>query len=92
MKIEFDHAKSDKNIIERGLPFNKTGEFDWNNAVYYADDRFPYPEERIIALGFINVRLHVICFTPIDDGVRIISFRKANKREIKYYEQETINR
>jgi uncharacterized protein (DUF4415 family) len=35
-----------------------------------------YPEIRIIALGFLGVRLHVICFTLIDDGVRIISFRK----------------
>ena len=41
-----------------------------------------YPETRIIALGFLGVRLHVICFTPIDGGVRIISLRKANRRDL----------
>jgi uncharacterized DUF497 family protein len=51
-----------------------------------------YPETRIIALGFMGVRLHVICFTPIDGGVGIISFRKANKREVRYYENETADR
>jgi uncharacterized DUF497 family protein len=51
-----------------------------------------YQEARIIAFGFLGVRLHVICFTPIDGGVRIISFRKANRREVRYYEDETAGR
>ncbi len=51
-----------------------------------------YPETRIIALGFLGERLHVICFTPIDGGARIISFRKANRREVRYYEDETTDR
>lgn len=39
------------------------------------------------AIGFLRRRLHVLCFTPIDAGIRVISFRKANNREIKAYEQ-----
>ena len=31
------------------------------------------------------VRLHVLCFTEIPDGIRVISFRKANAREVKRY-------
>ena len=92
MIIEFDPDKIEKNRVERGLPFSKAADFDWENAVYYEDDRKDYPEQRIIALGFIGLRLHVICFTPIKDGVRIISFRKANKREVKNYEQELLDR
>ncbi|MBT9476496.1 BrnT family toxin [Polaromonas sp.] len=34
-----------------------------------------------------DIRLHVLCFTPIDGGIRVISFRKANPREIRSYEQ-----
>lgn len=30
--------------------------------------------------GYLEQRLHVICFTPIEGGVRVISFRKANLR------------
>jgi len=89
MKIEFDPGKSEKNRRERGFSFEKLTEFNWESAIYYIDDRFEYNEQRIIALGFIDIRLYVVCFTPTDEGVRVISFRKANKREIKYYEQET---
>ena len=36
-----------------------------------------------IAVGSLDERLHVLCFTPIAGGVRVISFRKANEREAK---------
>ncbi|OPY16049.1 MAG: hypothetical protein A4E69_00318 [Syntrophus sp. PtaB.Bin138] len=67
-------------------------DFEWDKAIYAEDDRRDYPEIRIVAVGFLGARLHVICFTPIDDGIRIISFRKANKREVRYYEEETADR
>lgn len=92
MKIDFDPVKSEQNLKLRSLSFDRAGEFDWKTAIYSKDNRLDYPEIRIIALGFLGVRLHVICFTPIDGGVRIISFRKANRREIRYYEDETANR
>jgi uncharacterized DUF497 family protein len=91
MKIDFDPKKSKKNIDDRGLPFELVADFDWETAVYAEDVRKDYPEQRYVALGFLNERLHVLCFTPIDGGVRVISFRKANSREVKRYEKETIN-
>jgi uncharacterized DUF497 family protein len=92
MKIELDPAKSERNTRSRSLSFDRAVDFDWEAAIYYEDKRMDYPETRIIALGFLGVRLHVICFTPIDGGVRIISFRKANRREVRYYEDETADR
>ncbi len=92
MKIEFDHAKSERNIKMRNLPFDRAAEFDWETAIYHEDERRDYPESRIIALGFLGARLYLICFTPMKDGVRIISFRKANKREVQHYEDETADR
>jgi hypothetical protein len=92
MKIELDPAKSERNTRSRSLSFDRAVDFDWEAAIYYEDERMDYPETRIIALGFLGVRLHVICFTPIDGGVRIISFRKANRREVRCYEEETANR
>lgn len=90
MKIEFDPKKSQKNVKERGLPFEWVEEFDWETAITSQDERHPYPEPRFIAMGYLSERLHVICFTPIDSKtVRIISFRKANKREVTKYEEET---
>jgi hypothetical protein len=92
VKIDFDPAKSARNTLERGLPFEWATEFDWETAVYWEDVRQSYPEQRFVALGFLYQRLHVLCFTPIEGGVRVISFRKANPREVRRYEQETIDR
>ncbi len=92
MKIDFDPKKSAKNEAERDLPFKRAVDFDWEGAIYIEDDRKVYPENRFVALGYLGSRLHVLCFTPIEGGVRIISFRKANEREVKKYEKENLNK
>jgi len=87
MNIEFDATKNERNIQERGLSFERVVDFDFETAIVQQDVRKPYPEPRIIALGFLDARLHVLCFTPVVGGIRVISFRKANRREMKDYEQ-----
>jgi uncharacterized protein len=90
MKIEFDAAKNDANVRERGLPFDRAAEFDFDSAIVEQDNRKDYPEVRYVALGYLESRLHVLCFTGIEGGIRVISFRKANSREVKIYEQANI--
>jgi hypothetical protein len=85
MKIEFDEAKNERNILERGLPFGMVAEFEWDTALVIEDDRMNYGEKRYRAIGFIGERLHAIVFTPRKGGIRVISLRKANKREEKGY-------
>jgi uncharacterized protein len=92
MKIEFDPAKSAYNAELRGLPFDLVEDFEWEGAVVSEDVRFPYPETRFVALGFVGKRLHVVCFTAIAGGIRVISFRKANERERVRYEKEKLPR
>ena len=75
MKIEFDAAKSENNARERNLPFHLVENFDWETALIAKDDRRVYPESRLVAIGYLENRLHVLCFTPIEEGVRIISLR-----------------
>ena len=58
-----------------------------DSAIIQQDVRKSYPEVRYVAVGFLDARLHVLCFTPIEDGIRVISFRKANTREVKDYEK-----
>lgn len=91
MKIDFDPEKSKKNDRDRGLPFEQAIDFDWETAIYSEDNRNPYPERRFVAMGYLRKRLHVLCFTPIESGVRVISFRKANLREVQRYEKEKAN-
>ena len=85
MKIEFDQVKSEKNRKDRDLPFDRATDFDWAGAKYAEDVRNTYPEPQFVAVSYLDKRLHIICFTPVPDGVRIISFRKANDREAKRY-------
>ena len=85
MKIDFDPIKNEKNIRERGIPFERVAEVDFNTALVFPDTRKEYGETRYIALCYLDQRLHVLCFTETETGIRVISFRKANEREAKRY-------
>jgi len=87
MKLDYDEAKNACNIVERQLSFERVRGFDFDNAVITQDVRKSYPETRYVALGMLDDHVHVLCFTPIAGGVRVISFRKANAREVKRYEK-----
>jgi hypothetical protein len=85
MGIEFDPAKNARNIRERGLSFERAADFDWSGAVYLLDERQDYGETRRIAIGHLDGRLHVLCYLLTETGIRVISFRKANAREVRRY-------
>jgi len=89
MEIEFDANKNAANIRSRGLTFERVVDFDFETAVFKQDSWRDYGEIRFRSLGFLDGRLHALVFTETDKGIRVISFRKANKREVKTYEQET---
>jgi uncharacterized DUF497 family protein len=92
MEIEFDPEKSARNKKERGLSFEQAAHMDWHKARIIRDERRDYGEERFTAYAPMNGRLHVACFTIRGEAFRIISFRKANKREEKAYEKASIDR
>jgi uncharacterized DUF497 family protein len=89
MIFEWDEDKRRKNRESHGIDFATIEEFDWGTAIQLVDDRQDYGEERIVAWGFIQNRVHVCVYTGRGEKRRIISLRKANKREEDYYEQET---
>ncbi|HSO45058.1 MAG TPA: BrnT family toxin, partial [Rhodoferax sp.] len=57
--------------------------------IVHADTRHSYGEERYQLMGMIEKRLFIVIYTPRRDAMRVISARKANQREIKYYEDST---
>jgi uncharacterized protein len=92
MFIEFDPLKNTRNILERGLSFERVAEIDLTTALVYQDVRKDYGEDRFIALCYLDRRLHILCFSEVEDGIRVISFRKANKREaIRHGTPQTID-
>ena len=89
MEISFDPAKNALNIQQRGLSFERVVDFDFQTAVFSIDDRLNHGEIRHRALGFIDGRLYGLAFVESAAGIRTISFRKANQREVKRHEAAT---
>ncbi|WP_301103407.1 BrnT family toxin [Propionivibrio sp.] len=89
MEITCDPVKSASNIELRGLSFERVADFDFQTAVFEVDDRRDYGESRMTAIGRLDGIPHVLVFTMRGETLRVISFRKANKREVRRYEQAT---
>ncbi len=87
MKITYDSAKNALNIQQRGMSFDRVAEFSFETALITIDTRRDYKEIRYKALGKLKGRVHCLIFTETTDGIRVISFRKANKREVLLYEK-----
>jgi uncharacterized DUF497 family protein len=89
MEIAFDPAKNERNIQERGISFELAADFDFETAIFVQDTRKDYGEKRFRAFGYIGDRLHALVFTMRGEKLRVISLRKANKKEVRWYEEET---
>ncbi len=82
MKFEWDSKKNEINIRERGIDFTDAKEMFEHDLLVMPDTRKNYGENRFIGVGYIQNRLMVIVFTKRRfNTIRIISLRKANKRE-----------
>ena len=84
---EWDDDKNKANKARHRVAFEEAEQFDWEGALVAPDDRQDYGESRFVVVGYIGNRLHVLAFTERADKVRVISLRKANKREEKRYEK-----
>ena len=87
MGLEFDSAKRDKTLAERGLDFARAGEIFDGLHLTGQDTRQEYTEDRFITVGHLEGRLVVLVWTPRGDQRRIISMRKANDREKALYDR-----
>ena len=85
MQIEFDSAKRNKNLVERGLDFARAGEVFKSLHFTGQDTRQNYQEDRFITVGLLDARLVVLVWTLRGEVRRIISLRKANDREKTFY-------
>jgi uncharacterized DUF497 family protein len=86
--LEFDQAKSARNLKERGVGFERFADMDLETAVSIEDTRTDYGERRVRMVGHIEGRLHVAIITLRGEKVRVISLRRANQREERRYAKE----
>jgi len=89
--FEWDSTKSDSNLRKHGISFEeaKTVFTDEFGRLISDPDHSELGEDRFLLLGTsINSRLLVVCHClREEDRIRIISARKAEKRERKVYER-----
>jgi len=87
MEFEWDSKKAESNFRKHGVRFKSaTAVFADKNRLTAIDDRKDYKEERYTTLGIIEGRLYVVIYTTTSEAIRIISARKANKKERKRYD------
>ena len=85
MYIEFDPTKDVSNQLKHGVSLAMAAELDWDAAWVWVDERFDYNEMRMIALAPKTEILYCVAFVDRGDVRRIISLRRANRREVKHY-------
>lgn len=85
MKYAHDPKKLVANVKKHGVWFHEAEAFEWETAAIAVDDREQREETRFEAVGYIGDRLHVMIFCLRESTIRIISLRKANRREVKHY-------
>lgn len=89
MDFEWGTEKAQKNLEKHGVRFEiAEAVFIDPNRITVIDDRFDYGEERLVTLGRTHDGILVVVTTKRNDGqvIRIISARKANKRERRAYD------
>ena len=90
MRVEFDAAKDKINKGKHGISLARAADFDYDSALYIEDDSQDYGEVRLIAIGFLGLKLYVLVFSPRgEEAVRAIMLREANKHEMRKYDEES---
>lgn len=90
MKFEWDQQKAKTNFKKHSISFEDAKEALTCDVVVVLKEDSDSGEERYVYLGMckkLNVLVVVVAY-PDEDITRIISARKANKKERKYYETQ----
>ena len=87
--FEWDDKKAKSNLKKHGISFEEAQYVFFDDmAIQFWDESHSKKEERFLMLGLSNkfrVLLVVHCFRETDSTIRIISARKATKKEKSEY-------
>ena len=83
--ITFDEAKRQGNIKAHGLDFIGCDAVWDNFTITREDKRHAYGEKRLVTFGLLEGDVVVLVYTERGNTPHIISLRKAEKYEARYY-------
>jgi uncharacterized protein len=88
--FEWDSSKASANLRKHSVSFDEAKSVFYDEfAVQFFDDEHSAEEDRFLMLGISSeTRLLIVCHCEREDGevIRIISARKATKRESAFYQ------
>jgi len=85
MVFTWSEAKRAANLKTHGLDFVDASRVFEGATYTFKDDRFSYSEQRFVTLGLLAGVPVSIVHTENAHEIRVISFRKATKREAQIY-------
>ncbi|TFW28711.1 BrnT family toxin [Duganella callida] len=78
----WDEAKRKTNLRKHGLDFADAPEVLEDSRSYSTEDtRYHYSERRFLTVGFSQGKEVAVIYAEQQNGIRIISFRKASRIE-----------
>ena len=83
MRFEWDKTKRRTNISKHGVDFTHVEAFQWEAARIWTYLR--KGEQRFTAYGYIGNHLHVLVYTERESILRVISLRRATKKDRRRY-------
>jgi uncharacterized DUF497 family protein len=85
MRYTWSESKRRRNLKDHGLDVTDAASVFAGVTYTFEDDRLTYPEQRFVTLGLLHGVPVSLVHTEDEDEIRIISFRKATRREITIY-------
>ena len=85
MQYEWDNEKRLINLSKHGVDFDDIAQFEWESALIASELRSS--ERRLVALGHLAGRLHVVVYVRRGAYRHTMDRRKANRREERRYAQ-----
>jgi uncharacterized protein len=83
--FSWDPAKRLANLRKHGIDFADAESIFRGFTLTAEDDRESYGEQRFLTLGMLEDQVVSVAHTERTGNIRLISIRKATKRETRYY-------
>ena len=85
IRFTWSEPKRRSNLRKHGIDFRDAERVFMGRTVQYEDSRFDYGETRFVTLGLLGFQPVTLVHTQTHEEIRIVSFRKAQRREAAYY-------
>jgi len=90
--FQWDEEKRQQNLLKHGIDFLYAAQIFEDDVVKIVDDRQDYGETRYLAVGTVASELFAVVYTLRGDVIRLISARRARKKEYERYQNRVLRR